>query len=104
MRNVHYQVIVSDRARQMLERHLRFLAKVQKESARTLKRRFMEAFRSLEAMPQRFPFLEDNYIPSNKYHKMYVENWFLVLYQIRDTTVYVDFILDCRQDYGWLIK
>ncbi|MCM1543383.1 MAG: hypothetical protein NC121_19290 [Blautia sp.] len=26
-----------------------------------------------------------------------------VFYQIQDSTVYVEYILDCRKDYGWLI-
>lgn len=30
------------------------------------------------------------------------QNWYLVLYQIRDDTVYIDYILDCRKDYNWL--
>ena len=64
----------------------------------------MEAMRSLERMPQRFPFFEEAYIPTNKYHKMFVAKWYLVLYQIQDDTVYVDYILDCRKDYSWLIR
>ena len=64
----------------------------------------MEAMRSLERMPQRFPFFEEAYMPTNKYHKMFVAKWYLVLYQIQDDTVYVDYILDCRKDYSWLIR
>lgn len=54
-------------------------------------------------MPERLPFLDENYLPQNKYHRMFVEKWYLVIYQIRDENVYVDYILDCRSDYGWLI-
>ena len=57
----------------------------------------------LEHMPQRFPFFEEAYIPPNKYHKMFIEKWYLVLYQIQDDTVYVEYIVDCRKDYNWLI-
>ena len=35
---------------------------------------------------------------------MFVAKWYLVLYQIQDDTVYVDYILDCRKDYSWLIR
>ena len=42
-------------------------------------------------------------MPANKYHKMFVANWYLILYQIQDDTVFIDYILDCRQDYSWLI-
>ena len=40
----------------------------------------------------------------NKYHKMFVEKWYLILYQIKDQIVYVDYIVDCRQDYRWLVR
>ena len=101
---MRYQVIISDRARQMLGMHIRFLGQVNKPAAVKLKKRFLEELRSLQEMPQRYPFFNENYIPANKYHKLYVENWFLVLYQIKDDTVYVDWVVDCRQDYQWLIK
>lgn len=35
---------------------------------------------------------------------MFVAKWYLVLYQIQDDTVYVDYILDCRKAYSWLIR
>ena len=47
-------------------------------------------------MPQRFPFFDEMYITPNKYHKMFVEKWYLILYQIQDDTVYVEYILDWR--------
>ena len=47
---------------------------------------------------------EELYITPNKYHKMLIEKWHPVLYQIQDDTVYVEYILDCRKDYSWLIK
>lgn len=99
-----YTVIISDRAKEMLGRHLSFLAQVNRPAAQKLKKRFMDQLRSLQDMPQSYPFFTADYIPANKYHKLYVEKWYLVLYQIRDDVVYVDWIVDCRQDYGWLIK
>jgi plasmid stabilization system protein ParE len=99
-----YRVIISDRAKEMLGMHIRFLAQVNKTTATKLKNRLVEEIRSLQDMPQRYPFFNENYIPANKYHKLYVEKWYLVLYQIKDDTVYVDWIVDCRQDYQWLLK
>ena len=99
-----YKVIISDRAKEMLGMNIRFLAQVNKTAATKLKSRLVEEIRSLQDMPQRYPFFHENYIPANKYHKLYVENWDLVLYQIKDDTVYVDWIVDCRQDYQWLLK
>ena len=87
----------------MLASHLRFLAQVNRDAAAAKKAEFMEAMRSLEHMPQRFPFFQEAYIPTNRYHKMFVAKWYLILYQIQDDTFFIDYILDCRQDYSWLI-
>lgn len=97
-------MIISDRAKEMLGMHIRFLGQVNKPAGRKLKERFVSEIRSLQEMPQRYPFFNETYIPANKYHKLYVENWYLVLYQIKDNAVFVDWIVDCRQDYQWLIK
>lgn len=69
-----YKVIVSDRARQMLAGHVRFLAQKSPPAARKIINDLMDA----------------EFIPLNKYHKMFVEKWYLILYQIKDQTVYVD--------------
>jgi len=99
-----YKVIVSDRARQMLAGHVQFLAQKSPNAARKVKNELMDAVRSLHQMPERFPFLNAEFIPLNKYHKMFVEKWYLILYQIKDQTVYIDYIVDCRQNYGWLVR
>ena len=98
------KVIVSDRAKRMLGTHIRFMAQVNKEAAKEKKKEIMSAMRSLCQILQRLPFFEEPYITPNKYHKMFIEKWYLVLYQIQDDTVYVDYILDCRKDYSWLIR
>lgn len=99
-----YKVIVSERARQMLVDHVWFIAQKSPDAARKVKNDIMNSIRSLNQMPERFPFLSAELIPLNKYHKMFVERWYLVLYQIKDRTVYIDYIMDCRQDYGWLVR
>lgn len=103
-KKLQYKVIVSDRARQMLAGHVRFLVQKNPSVARELKNKLMDSIRSLHRMPERFPFLEAEFIMPNKYHKMFVEKWYLILYQIKDQIVHVDYIVDCRQDYGWLVK
>ncbi len=99
-----YDVIISEKAKQQLAIHISFIAKVNKESAVKTKNLIIERMRSLEKMPERYPFFDEDYIPKNKYHKMFVENWYIIIYQIRDNTVFIDYIIDCRQDYKWLIK
>ena len=101
--NRKYKVVVSDRAKRMLGTHIRFMAQVSKEAAEAKKKELITAMRSLSTLPQRFPFFEEMYIPPNKYHKMVVPQWYLILFQIQDDMVYVDYILDCRKDYSWLL-
>lgn len=103
MADKKYKVIVSDRAKRMLGAHIRFMAQVNKDAASTKKKEIITAIRVLNHMPQRFPFFEEAYIPPNKYHKMFIEKWYLILYQIQDDTVYVEYIVECRKDYNWLI-
>ena len=68
MSDKKYKVIVSDRTKRMLGTHIRFMAQVNKDAAKAKKRELMEAMRSLERMSQRFPFFEEAYMPTNKYH------------------------------------
>ena len=98
-----YKIIISDRAKQMLGIHMRFLAQVSQKGAKEQKKVLLDAIRSLSSMPNRYPFFDESFIPKNKYHKMFVESRYLVLYQVRDQAVFVDYVLDCRQDYSWLI-
>ena len=100
----NYKVLVSPKAKEMLDEHIDFLAQVNKASARNKKNEIMKALRSLSDMPARFPLLESDYIKSGKYHKMYIEKWYLVLYQIIDDTVYVEYIIDCRENSSWLLR
>lgn len=102
-KQLQYKVIFSDRARRMLAGQVLFLAQKSPSSARKVKNDLVNAISSLYQMPERYPFLNTEFIPFNKYHKMYVEKWYLILYQIKDSMVYVDYIVDCQEDYGWLM-
>ncbi len=55
-------------------------------------------------MPFRCPWLTAEYLPANKYRYLIFEKRYLMIYQVRDNTVYVDYVVDCRRDYGWLLR
>ncbi len=97
-----YQVIVSDRFAEMLVNHVRFVAQVSRQAAEKLRKAIVKQIRTLEHMPQRNNWFNVELIQTNKYRKLVVEKRYLILYQIKDDCVYVDYILDCRQDYPWL--
>lgn len=98
-----YEVIVSDMAWQMLEEHMAFIAIKDREAALKLTQELYDAIKTLDHMPERYPFFDALYLTPNKYHKMYVTKHYLVLYQVRGSVVHVDFVIDCRQDYKWLM-
>ncbi|MEG0126189.1 MAG: type II toxin-antitoxin system RelE/ParE family toxin [Clostridia bacterium] len=98
-----YDVIISPEAERLMANCVLFLAEQDLNAGLSLKVRLIESIGNLDHLPARYPFFNESYIPANKYHKMFVENWYLILYQIKDNVVYIDYVLDCRQDYQWLI-
>lgn len=96
--NKEYTVIISERAKRMLGSHIRFLAQVDKAAATTRKNEIISALHSLSNMPYRYPVFRSPFLPPDKYRRMYIKNFYLAIYQIKDSTVYVDYILDCRND------
>lgn len=63
----------------------------------------MDAIRSLHQMPEHSPFLEAEFIPPNKYYKMFVEKWYIIIYQVKDQAVYVDMSRIAGRN-GWLVR
>lgn len=100
----NYQVIVSEQATSLLVSHAAFLAQVNPEAAERLVVSFAAAADSLQNMPQRCPWLTGEYIPKYVYRFLVFEKRYLFLFQIQDLVVYVDYVVDCRQDNHWLLK
>lgn len=98
-----YKVVVSNRARKMLKDRVYFLARVNVAAAKELRDKILLEIRSLEKMPERFPYLDKDDRRSG-YRKLVVPNWYLVLYKVQDDTVQIEYVLDGRQDYEWLIE
>jgi hypothetical protein len=102
-RDKAYTVAISERASEMLVYHARFLANVSKTAAQRLISQFELMSKSLRKQPERFPWLSDPMLPEHKYRKLLFEKRYLLIYQIKEDTVYIDAMVDCRQDYGWLL-
>ena len=99
-----YQVIVSEQAANMLISHAAFLAQSSIQAAEKLIEAFEQAAKGLETMPQRHPWLLSAEIPKNVYRFALFEKRYMLLFQIKGQTVYADYVVDCRQDYAWLIQ
>ncbi len=99
-----YTVIVAERALQQLSVHTAFLAENSPAAAETLVTHFEEALRSLEYMPNRCPWLRGEFIPQYVYRFLIFDKRYLVIFQVADGVVYVDHVVDCRQDDRWLLR
>jgi hypothetical protein len=51
----------------------------------------------------RCPWLADPLIPSYKYRKLLFARRYLIVFQVIENIVSIDAVVDCRQNYGWLI-
>lgn len=98
-----YMVVISDEATQMLVSYSRFLAQVSETAALNLIVEFSQKAKSLGEFPERNPWLANHFIPADKYRKLLMGKWYLLIYQVKGNTVFVDYVVDCRQDYGWLL-
>ena len=99
-----YKIEVSERAKRNLSKIISYIAIENSSYARKVKTELTLSIKSLNRFPERYPFLEGEFIPYNKYHKFVVNGSFIILYVVQDETVRVEYVLDCRQDYQWLVR
>ena len=99
-----FQVIVSKRAAQQLVEHAVFMARSEERLARQLAADFWKAADSLKSFPYRIPILRSSVFVTEKYRKMVFGKWYLLIYQIKGERVLVEYVIDGRQDYQWLIQ
>ena len=93
-----YNVIVAERADKMLIRHARFLAKASKPAALRLADEFEAVLRELEENPYQFPMETDGNLPKGLYRKALFCKWYKAVFVVESQNVYLDAVLDCRQD------
>jgi len=98
-----YKITISDAAFTMLDSHADFLARVSKNAALRLMDDILDSIESLSENPERYPAFESLFVPDNRYRKLLSAKRYLVIYEIFGSDVFVDFIVDCRKDYQWLI-
>lgn len=101
--NSAFVVIISDEAVKMLVNHARFLAQASEAAAERLIAEFEASANSLAIFPERNAWLDDPVIPKGKYRKHLLAKTYLLIYQVKGSHVYVDAVVDCRQDYRWLL-
>lgn len=99
-----FQVIVSKRATQQLVEQAAFVAQLEERLAHQLVVDFRKAADSLQSFPYRNPILRSDFFVTEKYRKMLFGKWYLLIYQIKGERVFVEYVIDGRQDYQWLTQ
>jgi plasmid stabilization system protein ParE len=98
-----YRVIVSKRAAQQLVEHAAFAARLDEKLAHKLVSDFRQAADSLKKFPFRNPVMRSEVFTVEKYRKLIFDKYHILLYQIKGQVVYVEYVIDGRQDYQWLL-
>ena len=98
-----YNVFIQKSATRMALQHVRHLAEFSDKAALHLQREFIDRASSLANMPERCPWVDAPNIDHQKYRKLLFEDHCLLIFQIVGDAVYIDAVVDCHQDYGWLI-
>ena len=99
-----YQVIMSKRAAKQLVEQAVFVARLEEGLANKLVSEFRTAADSLEKFPYRNPILRSEIFTTEKYRKMIFAKRYLLIYQIKGERVYIEYVVDGRQDYQWLLQ
>lgn len=99
-----FQVIVSKRAARQLVEQAAFVAQLEERLAHQLVADFRRAADSLQSFPHRNPILRSDVFATEKYRKMLFGKWYLLIYQIKGERVFVEYVIDGRQDYQWLLR
>ena len=97
-----YKVTVSKRATQQLVEAASFQARLDEKLAHKLVAEFRIAVDSLRILPFRNPTVRSEVFTVEKYRKMVFGKWYLLIYQIKGDTVYIEYLIDGRSDYQWL--
>ena len=99
-----YSVRVSEDAKRMLNAHTAFLAQVSEDAAQRLVDSFILAADSLKSMPERCPWFSAEYVPRYLYRYLLFMERYAIIFQVEATEVYVEYVIDLRQDYSWLFR
>lgn len=102
MPDKEYQVIVSSQASYMMVLYADHLAHVSPGAAERLTDEFQEKANSLARMPCRGRPFEAECIPRGRYRALMVGKWYQLIYRVEGDTVYIDTVIDSRQDFQWL--
>jgi len=100
MENKKYSVYIRDTCLDSLDAHVAFLANVSVEASKNLVHAFWETAKDLSTFPERNICLRFAIKPGAVFRRANLGNYHAVLYEIEDDVVYIEAVLDLRQNLG----
>ncbi len=93
-----FKVIVSGRVDRQLLQHVEFLSKVSVPAAKRFRAGYAQILERLEDNPFQFPAETDPNLPSGIYRQAFFEKRYKALFIIDGDSVFLDAVVDCRQN------
>ena len=98
-----YKVVVTPTAVRSLANIVKIIAFDSPQNARIIKNEIMADIRKLNDMPERHPYIDDDYIPKFKYRKFIVHSRYIIIYQVFCNMVLIEHVVDGYSDYKTLL-
>ena len=92
-----YRIIIATRVKKQLLNHILFLSKVSIPAAKRMRNSFEEVLVRLKDNPFQFPLDQTFAKLGLSYRKALFDKRYKVLFLVEDDTVYIDSVIDCRQ-------
>lgn len=93
-----FRVTIAKRVDIMLVQHAAFIANVSKSAAQRFLNEFNGIINRLTDSPEVYQLDTDPNLPEGRYRRAIFMKWYKVVYKICEDTVYIDAIIDIRQD------
>lgn len=98
MSRKRYSIILASRVDHMLVQHVSFLARVSIPAAKRFRKEFADTLKQIAENPFQFPIDTDLNLPEGLYRKALFAKRYKALFLVENETVYLDAVVDCRQD------
>jgi len=99
-----YNLIISNKANILIKQHISFVGNVSKDAAKKLNKEFKDAIKNIASAPTSYQLFDGKFVPYSKYRKYVISKRYIVIYQIKEETIYIEYVIDTRTDYSFLIK
>ena len=98
MADKKYNVHITERCFNSLEKHTQFIANVSINAAENFRKEFLLTVNGLETSPARNVAVRLRIAPDLIYHRALIGKYHAILYEIQSQDIYIDLVVDLRQN------